>query len=111
MPASRFDQPCATDHYTDGHVPDEEHLLATLGDVVRCLETSDTDHLLMGGIGSFAMAHTRSDPSLNAAAFNCKMTDLQGALGVAQLNQLGTFLDQRAAPFARASLPLPALER
>ena len=35
-------------------------------------------------------------PSLNAAAFNCKMTDLQGALGVAQLNQLGTFLDQRA---------------
>ena len=46
-------------------------------------------------------------PSLNAAAFNCKMTDLQGALGVAQLNQLGTFLDQRAALAAvyRENLP------
>ena len=29
-------------------------------------------------------------PSLNAASFNCKMTDLQGALGVAQLNGLST---------------------
>lgn len=35
-------------------------------------------------------------PSLNAAAFNCKMTDLQAALGLAQLNRLGTFLEQRA---------------
>ena len=55
-------------------------------------------------------------PSLNAAAFNCKMTDLQGAMGVAQLDQLGTFLDQRAALAAvyRESLPaelftLPAI--
>jgi perosamine synthetase len=36
-------------------------------------------------------------PSLNAAGFNCKMTDLQGAMGVAQLNQLGMFLEQRSA--------------
>jgi hypothetical protein len=42
VPASRFDQPCATDHYTDGHVPDEEDLLATLDDVVRCLEDGGT---------------------------------------------------------------------
>lgn len=59
VPASRFDQPCATDHYTDGHVPDEQDLLDTLDDVVRCLEESGTDHLLMGGIGSFAMARPR----------------------------------------------------
>lgn len=36
-------------------------------------------------------------PSLDAAAFNCKMTDLQAALGVTQLNQFGDFLDKRAA--------------
>lgn len=36
-------------------------------------------------------------PSLNAAAFNCKMTDLQAAMGLSQLNQLGTFLERRAA--------------
>lgn len=36
-------------------------------------------------------------PSLNPAAFNCKMTDLQAAIGVVQLNQLGEFLDKRAA--------------
>src|SRR3546814_8032964 len=59
VPASRFDQPCATDHYTDGHVPDEQDLLATLDDVVRCFEENGTDHLLMGGIGSFAMARPR----------------------------------------------------
>jgi predicted nucleotidyltransferase len=59
VPASRFDQPCATDHYTDGHVPGEQDLLDTLDDVVRCLESSGTDHLLMGGIGSFAMARPR----------------------------------------------------
>ena len=46
-------------------------------------------------------------PSLDAASFNCKMTDLQGAMGLSQLNQLGTFLDQRAALAAvyRESLP------
>ncbi len=36
-------------------------------------------------------------PSLDAAAFNCKMTDLQAALGVTQLDQFGDFLDKRAA--------------
>lgn len=36
-------------------------------------------------------------PSLNTAAGNCKLTDLQAALGVAQLNQLGEFLDKRSA--------------
>ncbi len=46
-------------------------------------------------------------PSLNAAAFNCKMTDLQAALGTAQLNQLGNFLERRAALAAvyRETLP------
>ena len=46
-------------------------------------------------------------PSLNAAAFNCKMTDLQAAIGVTQLNQLGEFLEKRAALAAvyRDSLP------
>ncbi|MCC2641229.1 MAG: putative UDP-4-amino-4-deoxy-L-arabinose--oxoglutarate aminotransferase [Nitrospira sp.] len=36
-------------------------------------------------------------PSLNAASFNCKMTDLQAAMGLSQLNKLGTFLERRAA--------------
>jgi dTDP-4-amino-4,6-dideoxygalactose transaminase len=36
-------------------------------------------------------------PSLNAFAFNCKMTDLQAALGLAQLNRFGTLLERRAA--------------
>lgn len=36
-------------------------------------------------------------PSLNAAAFNCKMTDVQAAMGTAQLHRLGTFLERRAA--------------
>ncbi|MBX3371614.1 MAG: DegT/DnrJ/EryC1/StrS family aminotransferase [Nitrospira sp.] len=36
-------------------------------------------------------------PSLNSAAGNCKLTDLQAAIGVAQLNQLGEFLDKRSA--------------
>ncbi len=46
-------------------------------------------------------------PSLNAAAFNCKLTDLQAAIGVTQLNQLGEFLEKRAALAAvyRESLP------
>jgi len=46
-------------------------------------------------------------PSLNAAAFNCKMTDLEAAMGLSQLNQLGTFLERRAALAAvyRESLP------
>lgn len=35
-------------------------------------------------------------PSLHASACNYKMTDIQAAVGVAQLNQLGAFLDQRA---------------
>jgi perosamine synthetase len=34
-------------------------------------------------------------PSLNASSFNCKMTDLQAALGLAQLNRFGTFLERR----------------
>src|SRR3546814_17914872 len=65
VPASRFDQPCATDHYTDGHVPDEQDLLATLDDVVQCFEENATDHLLLGGIGSFAMARQRETPPIN----------------------------------------------
>lgn len=36
-------------------------------------------------------------PSLNPSAFNCKMTELQAALGLAQLNQLGSFLERRTA--------------
>ncbi len=46
-------------------------------------------------------------PSLNAAASNCKMTDLQAAIGVAQLNQLGEFLEKRSSLAAvyREQLP------
>ncbi len=46
-------------------------------------------------------------PSLNTAAGNCKLTDLQAALGVAQLNQLGEFLDKRStlATLYRELLP------
>lgn len=36
-------------------------------------------------------------PSLNTMSFNCKMTDLQAALGLVQLNGLGAFLERRAA--------------
>jgi dTDP-4-amino-4,6-dideoxygalactose transaminase len=36
-------------------------------------------------------------PSLNPSTFNCKMTELQAALGLAQLNQLGSFLERRTA--------------
>ncbi len=46
-------------------------------------------------------------PSLNPAAGNSKMTDLQAAIGVAQLNQLGEFLDKRSvlAAIYRDTLP------
>jgi dTDP-4-amino-4,6-dideoxygalactose transaminase len=47
-------------------------------------------------------------PSLNPAAFNCKMTDLHAAIGVTQLNQLGEFLDKRAALAAVYRECLPA---
>lgn len=47
-------------------------------------------------------------PSLNPAAFNCKMTDLQAAIGVTQLNQLGAFLDKRSALAAVYRETLPA---
>ncbi|MFP5322863.1 MAG: nucleotidyltransferase [Acidimicrobiia bacterium] len=59
MPSQRFDGPLATDHYTDGHVPPEEDLLVTLQEVVSVLESNDIDHVLMGGIGSFALARPR----------------------------------------------------
>jgi dTDP-4-amino-4,6-dideoxygalactose transaminase len=36
-------------------------------------------------------------PSLNVSAFNCKMTDLQAAVGLAQLNRFGSFLERRTA--------------
>jgi dTDP-4-amino-4,6-dideoxygalactose transaminase len=36
-------------------------------------------------------------PSLNASAFNCKMTDLQAALGLTQLHRFGAFLERRTA--------------
>jgi perosamine synthetase len=47
-------------------------------------------------------------PSLNAAAFNCKMTDLQAAIGVVQLNQIGGVsreAGQRWPPSIASSLP------
>lgn len=59
MPSSRFDRPSASDHYQDGKPPAEEDLLATLAEVVQALESSGTDHVMMGGIGSFAMARPR----------------------------------------------------
>jgi len=59
VPTRRLDGPCETDHYTDGNLPDEEDLLATLAEVVEVLERNDIDHVLMGGIGSFALARPR----------------------------------------------------
>lgn len=59
MPSQRLDGPLATDHYTDGLVPPEEDLLLTLQEVVSVLEANDIDHVLMGGIGSFALARPR----------------------------------------------------
>ncbi len=59
MPTQRLDGPCATDHYADGHVPAEQDLLVTLQEVVATLEGNDIDHVLMGGIGSFALARPR----------------------------------------------------
>lgn len=47
-------------------------------------------------------------PSLNSAAGNCKLTDLQAAIGVAQLNQLGEFLEKRSALAALYRDVLPA---
>ncbi len=46
-------------------------------------------------------------PSLNAQAYNCKMTDLQAAIGLEQLNRLGTFLERRAALAAAYREALP----
>jgi predicted nucleotidyltransferase len=59
VPSQRLDGPCATDHYADGNVPAEADLLATLEEVVAALEGSGIDHVLMGGIGSFALARPR----------------------------------------------------
>jgi dTDP-4-amino-4,6-dideoxygalactose transaminase len=46
-------------------------------------------------------------PSLNAQASNYKMTDLQAAIGLEQLNRFGTFLERRASLAAvyRDALP------
>lgn len=49
----------ATDHYPSGEHPSDEDLLTTLAEVVDAFETAGIDHLLMGGIGSFAMARPR----------------------------------------------------
>ncbi|HEX4903747.1 MAG TPA: nucleotidyltransferase [Acidimicrobiales bacterium] len=59
MPSARFEGPCETDHYTDGQMPSEDDLLATLEEVVSVLEGHEVDHVLMGGIGSFALARPR----------------------------------------------------
>lgn len=47
-------------------------------------------------------------PSLNAQAYNCKMTDLQAAMGIEQLNRLGSFLERRASLAAAYHEALPA---
>ena len=47
-------------------------------------------------------------PSLNPGSFNCKMTEMQAAMGVTQLNQLGEFLERRAALAAVYRDYLPA---
>ncbi|MFO0730144.1 MAG: DegT/DnrJ/EryC1/StrS family aminotransferase [Nitrospiraceae bacterium] len=47
-------------------------------------------------------------PSLNAQAYNCKMTDLQAAIGIEQLNRLGSFLERRAALAAAYHEALPS---
>lgn len=45
-------------------------------------------------------------PALDAAAFNRKLTELQAAMGLVQLDQLRGFLDRRAALAARYSAAL-----
>lgn len=49
----------ATDHYPDGVVPDDDALLAVLREVIAALRSEDVPHLLIGGIGSFALARPR----------------------------------------------------
>ena len=48
-----------TDHYPDGVVPDEDVLLRTLEETVQALESGPVEHVLFGGIGSFALARPR----------------------------------------------------
>lgn len=52
-------QVAPVDHYPDGELPDEDVLLRTLEETVRALEAGGIDHLLIGGIGSFALARPR----------------------------------------------------
>ncbi len=63
-----------------------------------------------------ALREYDEEPTLEAAAFNRKMTDLQAALGLSQLGKLRSFLDRRAAIAAayrsalgRTGLDLPAV--
>ncbi len=65
MPSRHAERSCATDHYAHGQAPVEEDLLATLQEVVESLEASGTDHLLMGGIGSFALARPRETQDID----------------------------------------------
>jgi dTDP-4-amino-4,6-dideoxygalactose transaminase len=53
------------------------------------------------------------EPTLDRAAFNHKMTDLQAALGISQLRQFRSFLDRRAAIAAayQTALGQPDLTR
>ena len=48
-----------TDHYPDGTLPTEDVLLQTLEETIQALEAGPVDHLLFGGIGSFALARPR----------------------------------------------------
>ena len=48
-----------TDHYPDGTLPSEDVLLETLEETIHALESGPVDHLLFGGIGSFALARPR----------------------------------------------------
>jgi predicted nucleotidyltransferase len=48
-----------TDHYPDGDLPSEDVLLRTLEETVAALDSGSVEYLLIGGIGSFALARPR----------------------------------------------------
>lgn len=49
----------ATHHYPDGDIPDAADLIDSLADAVEAVEQAGLDYVLMGGIGSFALARPR----------------------------------------------------
>ena len=68
-----------TDHYPDGNLPDEDVLLQTLQETVKALEDGQVDHVLFGGIGSFALARPRITHDIDVFV---RPDAVEGALGL-----------------------------